>query len=140
MVVLTIVNLMSARSYAEFEFWFSSIKVAAIIAFIVVGAGYIIGFSPDAQQNVANLSAHGGFMPRGPVAVMAGITTVIFSLIGAEIAIIAAAESNESARAIGRLTVTILLRIVLFYVGSMILIVMIIPWNEITPGDSRRLS
>ena len=133
MVVLTIVNLMSTRSYGEFEFWFASIKVAAIIAFIVISAGYLIGYAP---ASASNLTAHQGFMPQGFVAVLSGITTVIFALCGAEIAIIAAAESNESASAISRLTVTILLRIVLFYVGSILLIVMVVPWNEITPGFS----
>ena len=136
MVILTIVNLMSARSYGEFEFWFSSIKVAAILAFIVVSTAYLIGFAPDGNEGFANLTAHGGFMPKGPVAVLAGITTVIFSLIGAEIAIIAAAESRESARTIWRLTVTILLRILLYYVGSIFLISLIVPWNEIEPGFS----
>jgi GABA permease len=136
MVVLTIVNLMSARSYGEFEFWFSSIKVAAILTFIVVSAAWLIGFATEGTHGLANLTAHGGFMPKGPIAVLAGITTVIFSLIGAEIAIIAAAESRESARTISRLTVTILLRILLFYVGSIFLITLIVPWNEIQPGFS----
>jgi len=135
MAILTVVNLMSARSYGEFEFWFSSIKVAAILSFILISAGYLIGFSSGAQ-GLSNLTAHGGFMPHGIVSVLAGITTVIFSLIGAEIAIIAAAESNESARTISRLTVTILVRILLFYVGSIFLIVMVLPWIDIKPGFS----
>lgn len=136
MVCLTIVNLMSTRSYGEFEFWFASIKIAAIVAFIVVTASYVFGFATDAGVGLANYTAHGGFAPLGPVAVLAGITTVIFSLIGAEIAIIAAAESRESARTISRLTVTILVRILLFYVLSIMLIVAIVPWNEIVPGLS----
>ncbi|HEY4366154.1 MAG TPA: amino acid permease [Steroidobacteraceae bacterium] len=136
MVALTVVNLMSTRSYGEFEFWFASIKVAAILVFIVVTASYVFGFAPPDTVGLHNLSVHGGFAPFGPLAVLAGITTVIFSLIGAEIAIIAAAESNESARTISRLTVTILVRIVLFYVLSILLIVAIVPWNEIKPGIS----
>lgn len=136
MVILTIVNLASTRTYGEFEFWFASIKVAAILAFLVVGAGYLIGFTPEGAGGLSNLTAHGGFMPQGMVAMLAAITTVIFSLVGAEIAIIAAAESNESALTISRLTITILLRIMLFYVGSILLIVMIVPWNEIRPGVS----
>ncbi|WP_116813293.1 amino acid permease [Steroidobacter cummioxidans] len=136
MVILTIVNLMSTRTYGEFEFWFASIKVAAIVAFLVVGTGYLIGFTPAGGGGLHNLTAHGGFLPQGSIAVLAAITTVIFSLVGAEIAIIAAAESNESALTISRLTITILLRILLFYVGSILLIVMIVPWNEIRPGVS----
>ncbi len=136
MAALTAVNLLSTRSYGEFEFWFASIKVGAIVAFIVVAASYLLGFAPTSAPGLGNLTAHGGFMPLGPVAVLAGITTVIFSLIGAEIAIIAAAESREPVRTISRLTVTILLRILLFYVLSILLILLIVPWNEVKPGVS----
>ncbi len=136
MVALTAVNLLSTRSYGEFEFWFASIKVAAILSFITIAASYLLGFAPDTAPGLANLTAHGGFMPLGPLAVLAGITTVIFSLIGAEIAIIAAAESREPVRTISRLTVTIVLRILLFYVLSILLIMLIVPWNEVTPGVS----
>lgn len=137
MLVLTAVNLLSARSYGEFEFWFASIKVGAILAFIVIGVGYLFGFAPDGgSAGLGNLTAHGGLMPLGLVAVLAAITTVIFSLVGAEIAVIAAAESNESARTISRLTVTIVIRILLFYVLSILLILTIVPWNEIVPGVS----
>lgn len=136
MVLLTIVNLMSTRSYGEFEFWFSSIKVAAIVAFIVVGGSFVFGIGPNAEPGFGNLTAHQGFAPFGAVAMLAGITTVIFSLTGAEIAIIAAAESNEPARVISRLTVTIILRIIFFYVLSMLVILAIVPWTEITSGMS----
>ena len=136
MIVLTIVNLSSTRSYGEFEFWFASIKVAAIIVFIVVAASYVLGFVGDEAPGLRNFSAHGGFAPMGSVAVLAGVTTVIFSLIGAEIVTVAAAESSESARTISRLTFTILLRILLFYVGSIAVILAIVPWTEIQPGLS----
>ena len=136
MALLTIVNLMSTRSYGEFEFWFASIKVAAIIVFIAVAGSYVLGVGPAPATGFGNLVADGGFSPFGPVAVLAGITTVIFSLCGAEIATIAAAESNESARTISRLTITIILRIVLFYVLSILLIVAIVPWRDIQPGLS----
>ena len=136
MVLLTAVNLMSTRSYGEFEFWFASIKVAAIIVFIVIAGSSVLGLGPAPATGFGNLAAHGGFAPFGPVAVLAGITSVIFSLCGAEIATIAAAESNESARTISRLTITIILRIVLFYVLSILLIVAIVPWREIQPGLS----
>ena len=136
MIVLTAVNLLSTRTYGEFEFWFASIKVGAIVAFIVVGAAYVLGFAPEGAAGLSNLTSHGGLVPLGPVAVLAAITTVIFSLIGAEITIIAAAESDEPARTISRLTVAILVRILLFYVLSILLILLIIPWNEIAPGAS----
>lgn len=136
MVLLTVVNLMSTRSYGEFEFWFASIKVAAIIVFIAIAGAWVLGFGTKPASGFGNLVAHGGFAPFGPVAVFAGITTVIFSLCGAEVATIAAAESNESARTISRLTITIVLRILLFYVLSILLIVAIVPWTEVKPGIS----
>ena len=136
MALLTAVNLMSSRSYGEFEFWFSSIKVAAIVAFVLIAGAYALGFTSGAGQTFANLYSHGGFVPFGWTAVLAGVTTVVFSLCGAEIATIAAAESNESSRVINRMTLTIVARIMLFYVLSILLILAVVPWNEIVPGTS----
>jgi GABA permease len=81
MTVLTAVNLASARSYGEFEFWFASIKVAAIIVFIVVAAGWLLGAGNPSSPGVANLSAQ-GFAPFGWLAILGGVTTVIFSMVG----------------------------------------------------------
>jgi L-asparagine transporter-like permease len=136
MLVLTGVNLMSARHYGEFEFWFASIKVAAIIAFIVISGAAVLGVSQSPGVGWGNLTVHGGFAPNGWGAVVAGVTTVIFALCGAEIATIAAAESHESVRTISRLTFTIVARILLFYVLSVVVIVAIVPWIEIKPGLS----
>jgi len=91
MAIMTGVNLMSARSYGEFEFWFSSIKVAAIIAFILVAAAHAFGITSPQGATLANLTAHGGFAPMGWVPVLATVTTVFFSLVGPEITTVAAA-------------------------------------------------
>lgn len=132
---MTLINLMSTRSYGEFEFWFSSLKVAAIIVFILLAAAYACGFLSDGQT-FANLTQHEGFMPMGVGAVLASVTTVIFALCGAEIATIAAAESTEPQRTVARLTATVAIRIVLFYVLSIGLIVAVVPWKEVVPGYS----
>ena len=136
MLALTAVNLLSSRSYGEFEFWFSSIKVAAIVIFILIAGAYALGLTSPNGPTFSNLTAHGGFAPFGLVSILAGVTTVIFSLCGAEIVTIAAAESNESARTMSRLTSTIVVRILLFYVLSVLLVVAIVPWTEITAGSS----
>jgi GABA permease len=136
MAVMAGVNLMSARSYGEFEFWFSSIKVAAIIAFIVLGACYVFGRAAPQGSMFANLSANGGFAPHGFTAVLAGAVTVFFALTGAEITTVAAAESKEPARAIAQMTTSVIVRILTFYVGSIFLIVCIVPWNEVRVGES----
>lgn len=136
MAVLTAVNLMSARSYGEFEFWFSSIKVAAIIVFILVTAAYAFGVTSGGGHSFANLTQHGGFAPHGWGVVLAGVTATIFSLCGAEIATIAAAESEEPAKTISRMTVSVTVRILVFYVLSILLIVAVVPWTEVQPGIS----
>jgi GABA permease len=136
MAVLTAVNLMSTRSYGEFEFWFASIKVAAIIVFILVTAAFVFGIGAPTTLGFSNLTAHGGFAPMGWAAVLAGATSTIFALCGAEIATIAAAESEEPARVISRMTVTVTFRILVFYILSILMIVAIVPWNTIETGIS----
>jgi L-asparagine transporter-like permease len=129
-------NLWSTRSYAEFEFWFASIKVAAIIVFILATGAFLFLHAPGPGGRFANLTNAGGFAPHGALSVLGGITSVIFALVGAEIATIAAAESGEPGRAIARMTSQVAVRILLFYVLSILLIVIIVPWREIHPGDS----
>lgn len=136
MVILTAVNLASARSYGEFEFWFASIKVAAIIAFIVVAAGWLFGVGNPQSPGLSNMTAHQGFAPFGWVAILGGVTTVIFSMVGAEIVTVAAAESAESNKTLSRLAATVVLRILLFYVLSILLILCIVPWTVFQSGDS----
>jgi gamma-aminobutyrate permease len=137
MVVMTAVNLLSTRAYGEFEFWFASLKVAAIIAFIGIGAGYVFGFGPADVKSFKHLyAAEGGFAPFGLASIVSGVTTVIFALCGAEIATIAAAESDEPGKTIARMTTSVAVRILLFYVLSMLLILSIVPWREIAPGTS----
>jgi GABA permease len=136
MVVLTAVNLASARSYGEFEFWFASIKVAAIVVFIVVAASWLSGVGNPASPGFGHLTAHQGFAPFGWNMILAGVTTVIFSMVGAEIVTVAAAESAESNKTMSRLAATVVLRILLFYVLSIALILCIVPWTTFKPGDS----
>jgi len=127
MGIMTAVNLMSARSYGEFEFWFASIKVAAILVFIALAAAYACGFTSPTGPTLRNLSAYDGFMPKGWVAVLAGAVTVYFSLTGAEITTIAAAESKEPARAVAKMSSSVIVRILTFYVGSVLLILSRLP-------------
>ena len=136
MLILTAVNLSSARSYGEFEFWFASIKVAAIVVFIVIAAGWLLGVRNPSSPGLANLTAHQGFAPFGWLAILSGTTTVIFSMVGAEIVTVAAAESAESNLTMSRLAANVVLRILLFYVLAIALILCIVPWNEFKPGDS----
>jgi GABA permease len=134
-LLLTATNLYSVGSYGEFEFWFASIKVAAIILFIVLAILFLIGLFPTNSPGFSNLYAKGGFFPHGALAMFSGIVTVIFAFVGAEIVTIAAAESNEPEEGVARATNQVIYRILLFYVGSVFFVVCVLPWN--TPFSSQ---
>ncbi len=130
LVLMTATNLFSVSSFGEFEFWFAGIKVAAIIAFIFLGSLYVVGLWPHKSLDFSNLTAHGGFFPHGAMAITVGVVTVIFSMVGAEIATIAAAESSDPERAVAKAANSVILRIAIFFVGSAFLLVTILPWND----------
>ncbi|MDQ2802065.1 MAG: amino acid permease [Pseudomonadota bacterium] len=136
LLLMTATNLYSVRSYGEFEYWFAGIKVAAICVFLVLGTLFILGLWPHHGLDFSNLTAHGGFFPNGAGAIFSGIVVVIFSMVGAEIATIAAAESAEPGRAIVKATNSVILRILIFYVGSIFLLTVILPWDSPRLGGS----
>ena len=140
MLLMTATNLFSVTSYGEFEYWFAAIKVATIMVFIVLGALFVLGLWPGRHLNFSNLTAHGGFLPHGVGALFSGIVIVIFSMVGAEIATIAAAESAEPERAIVKATNSVVLRIIVFFVGSIFLLATILPWNSTRLGASPYVS
>ncbi|HVK35333.1 MAG TPA: amino acid permease, partial [Microlunatus sp.] len=130
MLLMTATNLFSVKSFGEFEFWFAGIKVAAIVVFLVLGGLFVLGLWPNKDMDFSNLTAHGGFLPLGPGAIFSAIVVVIFSMVGAEIATIAAAESPDPARAIAKATNSVIVRIAIFFVGSIFLLAVILPWNS----------
>jgi len=136
MAVMTGVNLMSARSYAEFEFWFSSIKVSAILVFIAIAASYAFGWTAPNGSTFGNLVNYGGFTPHGWIAVIAAVPTVFFAMMGAEITTVAAAESEEPGKAVAKMSSQVIGRILVFYVISLFLIVSVTPWNTVMSGES----
>ncbi|MBN6038162.1 amino acid permease [Amycolatopsis sp. 195334CR] len=135
MLLLTGTNLASARSFGETEFWLASVKVATIIVFLVVGLLFVLGFWPGASFSVGNIGLD-GFVANGPFSVIHGVVIVIFSYFGAEIVTIAAAESREPATAVRKATSTIVWRVIVFYVGSVALLVMITPWPDVPSQTS----
>jgi GABA permease len=130
MTLFTIVNLLSVRSYGEAEFWFASIKVAAIIVFLGAGVLFALGLWPGAHAGLPHLTSHGGFMPRGIVPVLTGAVAATGFYFGAEIVTIAAAESAEPERAIAETTQSVIWRVLVFYIGSIFLVVALVPWND----------
>ena len=129
---LAATNLLSVKAYGEFEFWFSALKVAAIMGFILVAAGHL---AAGGGQRLG-FSGLLPFAPKGWLAVLGAVPTVIFSLTGSEIASIAAAESDDPAANVAAAARTVTLRIALFYLASIGLILATVPWASLQAGHS----
>ncbi|CAM5506371.1 amino acid permease [Streptomyces sp. ID03-2B] len=133
MVVLTATNLVSVGSYGEFEFWFAGIKVVAIGAFVVVGFLAVFGLLPGSDNpgsGLAHLTDTGGFFPEGPGAILTGVLMVVFSFMGSEIVTLAAGESSDPQRAVSKATNSVIWRIAVFYLGSIFVVLTLLPWND----------
>jgi GABA permease len=130
LLIMTATNLRSVRAYGEFEFWFASIKVGAIVVFLVLGTLYVAGLGFPHSPHLANLTAHGGFAPRGLLPIFTGAVAATGFYFGAEIVTVAAAESAEPAQAIAKATTSVITRVLVFYIGSIVLVVAIVPWNS----------
>ncbi|GAA2017783.1 amino acid permease [Nakamurella flavida] len=134
-VALTASNLISVGNYGEFEFWFALVKVVAIVAFIALGLAAILGLLPSSDTSgIAHLWDTDGFMPLGFGAVIAAMLTTMFSFMGTEIVTIAAAESADPEKGITRATNSVIWRIGLFYLGSIFIVVCLVPWNTLDPA------
>ncbi|WP_315771710.1 amino acid permease [Rhodococcoides kroppenstedtii] len=131
-LALTVTNLLSVGNYGEFEFWFALIKVVAIVAFIALGVLAILGLLPGSSvSGVSNLWDNGGFMPFGFGAVIAAMLTTMFSFMGTEIVTIAAAESPDPKKGITRAVNSVIWRIMIFYLGSIFVVVALVPSQEL---------
>ncbi|MGW7052706.1 amino acid permease [Streptomyces sp. NPDC054887] len=133
MVVLTATNLVSVSSYGEFEFWFAGIKVVAIGGFVVIGLLAVFGVLPGSDNpgtGFAHLTDSGGFFPNGPGAILTGVLMVVFSFMGSEIVTLAAGESADPQRAVTKATNSVIWRIGVFYLGSIFVVLTLLPWND----------
>jgi GABA permease len=130
MTLMTGTNLFSVSSYGEFEYWFAGIKVAAIVVFLALGSLFVLGVIGGGGPDFSNLTDHGGFLPNGAGAIFSSVVVVVFSMVGAEIATVAAAESHDPEKAIARATNSVVVRVGTFYVGSVFLLACMIPWNS----------
>ena len=140
LLVMTGVNLLSVSNFGEAEYWFAGIKVAVIIGFIVLGSLFVFGIWPGSEVDFSNMTGRGGFLPNGFAPVLVGVVAVIFSMTGAELVTIAAAESAEPAGAIRRATNTVVFRILAFFVVATFLLVTMLPWDSFVVGDSPFIS
>jgi GABA permease len=135
-VLLTLINLISVQAYGELEFWFALVKVVAILVFIAVGVAFIAVLGPGQHHALLTMRAHGGMLPRGLGGLLAAVPVVFYSMTGGEIATIAAAESADPAANVSKAVRSVGLRIVLFYVGSVMVIIALVPWDELVVGLS----
>ncbi|MBT2393451.1 amino acid permease [Streptomyces sp. ISL-1] len=133
MLVLTATNLASVSSYGEFEFWFAGIKVVAISAFVLIGVLAVFGLLPGSDNpgaGFAHLTDAGGFLPNGAGAILTGVLMVVFSFMGSEIVTLAAGESEDPQRAVTKATNSVIWRIGIFYLGSIFVVLTLLPWND----------
>lgn len=131
LAIFVCTNLISLRTFGETEFWLASIKVIAIVVFLTAGVLFALGLWPDTSFSVSNLWDEDGFMPNGIGVVFSSIALVLFSYFGTEIAVMAAAESENPTKGIRQAANTVIWRVMLFYVGAILVIVTIVPWNQL---------
>ncbi|MGW5649888.1 amino acid permease [Streptomyces humi] len=128
MVVFCATNLAAVRSFGEFEFWFAALKVGAIGLFLVLGVLAVAGVLPGTDSpGASNLT---DFLPHGGQGLVIGLLASVFAYGGLETVTIAAAESEDPVRGVAGAVRTAMWRIALFYVGSMAVVVTLVPWDS----------
>jgi len=138
--VLIVVNALSVGAFGEFEYWFSMIKVSAIVVFILLGAAVLFGYHQDRPIGLENFRAYGGFLPHGWSGVWFALVFVMFSFLGSEVIAVSAGEAKDPARAVPRAMETMLARLIIFYVGAIAILVGVIPWTQAQPGHDITVS
>ncbi|WAG80929.1 amino acid permease [Metapseudomonas furukawaii] len=129
-------NLCTVRVFGELEFWLSLVKVVAIVAMIVAGFGVLLlgiplGDGSSGAPAFANLWAHGGFFPHGLEGMVASFTIVMFAFGGIEVIGLTAGEAKDPRRMIPKAINSVPLRILLFYVLTLLVLMAIYPWPRI---------
>ncbi|MEU3743943.1 MULTISPECIES: amino acid permease [Streptomyces] len=131
MLVFTVTNLAAVKNFGEFEFWFAALKVGAIVLFLGIGVLAITGLLPGTDApGAANLTGDGGFFPHGSEGLIVGLLASVFAYGGLETVTIAAAESEHPVQGVAKAVRTAMWRIALFYIGSMAVIVTLVPWDD----------
>ncbi|MBP0454700.1 amino acid permease [Kitasatospora sp. RG8] len=130
MVFFCASNLTAVKNFGEFEFWFAAIKVAAIVAFLVLGALGVAGVLGPGAPGTTNLTGQGGFLPNGVSGLIVGLLASVFAYGGLETVTIAAAESDDPRRNVANAVRTAVWRIAIFYIGSMALVVTLVSWKD----------
>ena len=131
LVIITVINLVTVSAYGEIEFWMAFIKIAAIIGMILLGSYYIFTDPDPFPDNFSYLWDHGGFFPNGAGGFIMSLAPVLFSFGGIELIGITAGEAQNPEKTIPRAINQVICRILIFYVGTMIVLMTLWPWNEV---------
>lgn len=131
LVVITAVNLINVRLYGEFEFWMALVKISAIVLMIVLGLCLLFGSGQPFPDNISNIWQNGGFMPNGWWGLALSITVVMFSFGGIELIGITAGEAENPDHTIPKAINQVIWRILIFYVGTMAVLMALWPWNKV---------
>ena len=135
-VIFTVINFSAVKNFGEFEFWFALIKVAVIIAFLAIGVALWLGLLPAGGFVGLHNVNEVGFMPNGWSGVATALLAVAFAFGGIELVTIAAAESEDPQAGVHSAIRSIIWRISVFYIGSVLLIVLLLPFDQIGGADS----
>lgn len=133
---LILVNAMNVKSFGTLEYWFSTIKVFAILAFIIIGVWLVFFAGKQEEYGFQNWTADGGFMPNGFTGTWFAVIVAIFSYLSIEMIAVAAGEAKEPEKAVKKAFRSTIFRLVIFYFLTLSLIVSIAPMSEILEGGS----
>src|SRR5579862_3853187 len=138
LLVLYGTNLLAVRVYGELEFWFALIKVVTIVGLIIAGVAVIVFHLGDlgATASFSNLWSHGGLLPHGILGVLLTMQIVMFAYEGVELIGVTAGEAENPSVVLPRATNGIIVRILIFYIGAVLIIMSLVPWNELSPSVS----
>lgn len=135
-LLINAINLSSVKSFGEMEFWFSIVKVLAIVGMIVFGGYLLASGTAGPQASVANLWQHGGFFPNGISGLVMAMAVIMFSFGGLELVGITAAEADAPEKTIPKATNQVIYRILIFYVGALGVLLSLYPWEKVVTGGS----
>ena len=138
LVLMTGVNLIAVKLYGELEFWFAGIKVVAIVFMLIVGALMIMfGIGNNGVPiGISNLYSHGGFFPHGFTGTAMALVMVTFGYAGVEMIGVTAGEAADAEASLRSAINKVFWRILIFYVGSVAVILSIYPWDTLRKGVS----
>ena len=138
-LLLFALNAMTVKAFGETEFWFALVKIIAIVALVVVGFGMVAMGTVDEEGTaaaVSNLWSHGGFFPNGFTGFLGGFQIALFAFIGIEMVGTTVAETDDPDTTLPKAVNSIPVRIMLFYVAALAAIMMVTPWDQVSPEKS----